>query len=51
MAALAKLVSNLSGVNIEVETLKELASFSALGLIISLVCALTYGLDLSSGLF
>lgn len=51
MAALAKLLSDLSGIDINVDTLKTLLIFSGLGLLISLACAMVYGLDLSSGFF
>jgi hypothetical protein len=36
--------------NIEIETLKVLAIFCGVGLLISLLC-MTYGLDLSPGFF
>jgi hypothetical protein len=51
MTALAKVISNLSGVDVDAETLKTVIMFSALGLLISLVCAMSYGLDLSGGFF
>lgn len=51
MAALAKVLSKVTGVDIEVETLKTLVIFSGLGLLISLALAMAYGLDLSAGLF
>ncbi|WP_024510682.1 hypothetical protein [Bradyrhizobium sp. ARR65] len=51
MAASAKVLSRLSGINIDVETRKDLAIFSVLGLLASLGCALTYGLDISAGFF
>lgn len=51
MAALARAFAWVYRANIDVETLKTLAIFSGLGLLISLVCAMSYGLDLSAALF
>jgi hypothetical protein len=51
MAALARVLLRVTGVDIEIETLKTLGIFSGLGLLISLGLAMTYGLDLSPGLF
>lgn len=51
MAALARVLFRVTGVNIEVETFKTIAIFSGLGLLISLVLAMTYGPDLSAGFF
>lgn len=51
MTALARFFTTLTGVNVEVETLKVLLIFSGIGLLVSLVAAMTYGLDLSPGFF
>jgi hypothetical protein len=51
MTALAKALSSLSGLDLDVDTLKLLIILSGVGLLISIVCALTYGLDLSPGFF
>ena len=50
MAALAKILSRASGTEVEVETLKTIAMFCGVGLLVSLLFA-TYGLDLSAGFF
>ena len=51
MAAVsARVVSRVSGTELEVETLKTIALFCGLGLFVSLLLA-TYGLDLSAGFF
>jgi hypothetical protein len=50
MAALAKILSRASGTEAEVETLKNIAMFCGVGLLVSLLFA-TYGLDLSAGFF
>jgi hypothetical protein len=50
MAAIAKVLSRTSGMEIEVETLKTIAMFSGVGLLVSILFA-TYGLDLSAGFF
>jgi hypothetical protein len=51
MTALAQALSRLSAAtNIEIETLKAIAVFCGVGLLISLLC-MTYGLDLSPGFF
>ena len=50
MAAIAKVLSRVSGTNIDVETLKTLAIFCGAGLFVSLLFA-SYGLDLSPGFF
>jgi hypothetical protein len=49
-AAIARVLSRLSGTNVEVETLKTLALFCGIGLLVSLLVA-SYGLDLSAGFF
>jgi hypothetical protein len=50
MAAIAKALSRISGTSVDVETLKTIIIFCAVGLTVSLIC-LTYGLDLSPGFF
>jgi hypothetical protein len=50
MTALAKALSNVVGTDIEVETLKTVVMFCAVGLTVSLMVA-SYGLDLSWGFF
>jgi hypothetical protein len=49
-AAIARVLSRVSGTEIEVETLKNIALFCGLGLFVSLLLA-TYGLDLSAAFF
>jgi hypothetical protein len=51
MTALAKIFSWVTGADVDVETLKTLLVFSGLGLLISLVCMMAYGLDISIGFF
>jgi hypothetical protein len=50
MTAIAKVLSRVSGTQIDVETLKTLAMFCGVGLTVSLLFA-SYGLDLSPGFF
>ncbi len=50
MAAIAKILSRASAIDIDVETLKTLAIFCGAGLFVSLLFA-SYGLDLSPGFF
>lgn len=50
MAAIARILSRVSGTDIEVEVLKTLAIFCGVGLFAALLLA-TYGLDLSAGFF
>jgi hypothetical protein len=50
MAAVAKVLFRASGTEVEVETLKTIAMFCGVGLLVSLLFA-TYGLDLSAGFF
>jgi hypothetical protein len=50
MTAIAKVLSRASGMEVEVETLKTIAMFCGVGLLVSLLFA-TYGLDLSAGFF
>ena len=49
-AAIARVLSRVSGTEVEVETLKTIAIFCGLGLFVSLLLA-TYGLDLSAAFF
>ncbi|MGB6399293.1 MAG: hypothetical protein WBF73_26985 [Bradyrhizobium sp.] len=49
-AAIARVLSRVSGTEVEVETLKTIAIFCGVGLFVSLLVA-TYGLDLSAGFF
>ncbi len=51
MAALARVLSSISRAEIDVETLETLVIFCGLGLLVSLVCVMAYGLDLSGGFF
>jgi hypothetical protein len=50
MAAIAKALSRTLGYDFDVETLKTIAMFCAVGLFVSLLFA-SYGLDLSAGFF
>jgi len=50
MAAIAKILSRVSGTEVEVEILKAIAIFCGAGLLFALLLA-TYGLDLSPGFF
>jgi hypothetical protein len=50
MAVIGKALSGASGKAVEVETLKTIAMFCGVGLLVSLLFA-TYGLDLSTGFF
>jgi hypothetical protein len=50
MVALARTLSRTTGINVDVETLKTVAIFCGIGLLVSLMSA-TYGLDLSPGFF
>jgi hypothetical protein len=50
MAALARVLTRVSGTRIDVETLKTIAMFCGVGLTVSLLLA-SYGLDLSPGFF
>ena len=50
MAAVAKVLSRASGTQVEFETLKTVAMFCGVGLLVSLFFA-THGLDLSAGFF
>ena len=50
MTAIARVLSRVSGTEVEVETLKTIAMFCGVGLFVSLLLA-RYGLDLSPGFF
>jgi hypothetical protein len=50
MIAIARIVSNASGTTVDVETLRTVLMFCAVGLTASLLAA-SYGLDLSPGFF
>jgi len=50
MAALARVLSRVSGTQVDVETLKIILMFCAAGLTVSLLLA-SYVVDLSPGLF
>jgi hypothetical protein len=50
MAAIARLLSHASGMDVPVDTLKAIALFCGVGLFVSLLFA-SYGLDLSAGFF
>jgi hypothetical protein len=52
MAAIARVLARaFPGTNAEVETLKIIALFCGVGLVVSLLLIATYGLDLSPGFF
>jgi hypothetical protein len=51
MAALARAISNLTGTQVDVESIAGILVFSGIGLIISLFAVGTYGLDLSVAFF
>jgi hypothetical protein len=52
MAAIARVLSRaFPGTNDEVETLKTIALFCGMGLVVSLLLAATTGLDMSAGFF
>ena len=50
MTVLAKVLTRVSGVDVDVETLKTIAMFCGVGLTVSLLLA-SYGVDLSPGFF
>ena len=50
MLTIAKALSRISEISVDVETLKTIIIFCAIGLTVSLIC-MTYGLDLSPGFF
>ncbi len=51
MTQTAETCSRIMGLEIEAESLKSILIFSGIGLLISLLAVLTYGLDLSAGFF
>jgi hypothetical protein len=48
MAAIARVLSRATGTEIDVETLKTIALFCGVGLVVSLLLAI-YGLDITAG--
>jgi hypothetical protein len=50
MTAIARVLSRVSGTQVDVEILKTIAMFCGVGLFVWLLLA-TYGLDLSAGFF
>jgi hypothetical protein len=50
MAAIAQALSRVSGIQVDIETLKSIAIICGVGLSVSLI-ATSYGLDLSAGFF
>jgi hypothetical protein len=50
MTLVAKAISRTTGIEVDVETLKTVVMFCAVGLTVSMMCA-SYGLDLSPGFF
>jgi hypothetical protein len=50
MAAIAKALSRITGNSVDVETLKTIIMFCAVGLTVSLMI-MTYGVDLGPGFF
>jgi hypothetical protein len=50
MTVIANAIARTTGIQVDVETLKTILMFCAVGLTVSLMCA-TYGLDLSPGFF
>jgi hypothetical protein len=50
MAAIARTLDRVSGIRVDVETLKTLVIFCGAGLTVSLLLA-SHGLDLSAGFF
>jgi hypothetical protein len=50
MTLVAKAIFRATGVELDVETLKTIVMFCAVGLTVSMICA-SYGLDLSPGFF
>ncbi len=50
MAAIAQAFSRVSGIQVDIETLKSIAIFCGVGLSVSLLLV-SYGLDLSAGFF
>jgi hypothetical protein len=50
MTTIARVLSRVSGTQVDAEILKTIAMFCGVGLFVSLLLA-TYGLDLSAGFF
>jgi hypothetical protein len=50
MAAIARALSRVSGIQIDIEDIKPILIFGGIGLAVSLLLA-SYGLDLSAGFF
>jgi hypothetical protein len=50
MTIIAKAIARTTGIEVDVETLKTILMFCAVGLTVSMMCA-SYGLDLSPGFF
>jgi hypothetical protein len=51
MTAIVQAFSRVTGIEIKAETLGAILLFSCIGLVVSLLAATTYGLDLSAGFF
>jgi hypothetical protein len=51
MTTIAHTISYVSGIDIDVESLRTVVIFSGAGLVLSVAFCLTYGLDLSPGFF
>jgi hypothetical protein len=51
MTAIVKALSRMSGAEIGAESLGSILIFSCIGLAVSLLAVMTYGLDLSPGFF
>jgi len=51
MTAFAQALSRLTGMDVDVESLKTVLIFSGIGLFVSLLAIETYGLDLSVAFF
>ncbi len=51
MTQIAETLSRITRFEIEAESLEPILIFSGIGLLLSLVAVLTYGLDLSAGFF
>ena len=50
MATVARMLSRASGTQVDVDTLKTIGMFGAIGLTVAVLFA-SYGYDLSSGIF
>ncbi len=51
MAALAKMLSRPSPMNVDADELKTILIFSGVGVLLSLLAAMTYGMNLGADLF